>query len=92
VRAVPLSRRALYTRFSSATGQSIYEYIRLTRLDLFARLLLETDLRVGEIALSMGFPDEKNVARAFRRFRGMTPLAYRRRLGPGAPPVHSTRR
>jgi LacI family transcriptional regulator len=79
VRVVPLSRRALYDRFRRATGSSIYRYVQRTRLDMFTRLLRDTNLTVGEIAASMGFPDEKNVARYFRRVNGITPLAYRRR-------------
>jgi LacI family transcriptional regulator len=85
VAAVPLSRRALYNRFRSVTGNALYEYIRHARLDAFTRLLLETNLTIAQIAESLGFPDEKNVARYFRKVRGLTPLVYRRRHGTVAP-------
>ncbi len=91
VAAVPLSRRALYTRFKRVTGQALYAYIRHARLDAFTRLLLETNLSIAQIAESMGFPDEKNVARYFRKVRGLTPLAYRRRHGTVAPTAGSHR-
>lgn len=87
VAAVPLSRRALYNRFRDVTGHALYEYIRHARLDAFTRLLMETNLSIAHIAESMGFPDEKNVARYFRKVRGLTPLAYRRRYGTVAPPA-----
>lgn len=76
---VPLSRRALYNRFKNSTGTSIYEYIKRTRLEAFSRLLLETNLTISEISNSMHFPDEKNVSRYFRKIKGTTPIAYRRK-------------
>ncbi len=79
VQAVPLSRRALYNRFQHVMGEPLYAYIRRTRLDAFARVLVDTTLPVADIADSLGFPDEKNVARQFRKVKGLTPLAYRRR-------------
>ena len=79
VQAVPLSRRALYNRFQSVMGEPLYAYIRRTRLDVFARMLVDTTLPVAHIADSLGYPDEKNVARQFRKVKGLTPLAYRRR-------------
>jgi LacI family transcriptional regulator len=75
---LPLSRRTLYSRFKSATGTSLYEYIRRTRLEYFTSLLLETNLSISEIASSMQFSSEKNISRYFRSEKGITPLAYRR--------------
>ncbi len=79
IKAIPLSRRALYNRFKRATGSSIYEYITRSRLDAFTKLLLETNLSISEISNSMQFPDEKNVARYFRKIKGITPNAYRQK-------------
>jgi len=79
IKIVPLSRRTLYDRFKKATGTSIYEYIKRTRLEAFTRLLLETNLTISEISNSMHFPDEKNVSRYFRKIKGATPIAYRRK-------------
>ncbi len=79
VASVPISRRSLYTRFRTETGQSIYEYVRSVRLELFAKMLLDTNLNVSEIAYSMGYDSDTNVSRLFRQVKGMTPLAYRKR-------------
>lgn len=79
IKAIPLSRRALYNRFKRATGSSIYEYIKRSRLDAFTKLLLETNLTISEISNSMQFPDEKNVARYFRKTKGITPNTYRQK-------------
>jgi len=79
VREVNLSRRRLYDRFSEATGKSISAYIRDRRLEHFARQLLETNRTVSEIAYSMGYDSDSNVARLFKKHFGMTPVAYRRK-------------
>ena len=74
-----LSRRRLYDRFREATGKSIFSYIRDRRLENFARLLLETNLTVSEIAYGMGEESDTNVARLFKKHFGLTPVAYRRK-------------
>lgn len=43
------------------------------------RLLMNTELAVGEIALECGFPDSRSFAKAFRRRYGMTPAEYRKK-------------
>lgn len=79
VQQVQLSRRALYDRFYAATGKTISAYIRNRRLDHFSRLLLETNLTIAEIAYSMGYDSDANVARLFKKYNGLTPIAYRRK-------------
>jgi LacI family transcriptional regulator len=82
VEQVNLSRRRLYDRFMAMTGTSIFAYIQERRLEQFARLLLETDLTVSEIAYSMGEQSDTNVARQFKAHYGMTPMAYRHKHAP----------
>lgn len=65
--------------FKEFTGQSPHQYLLLKRLELAATLLRETELRVTEVALSVGFQDVTNFARAFRRHTGLSPSHYRRR-------------
>jgi LacI family transcriptional regulator len=79
VEQVNLSRRRLYDRFMAMTGTSIYAYIQERRLERFARLLLETDHTVSEIAYRMGEQSDTNVARQFKAHYGLTPVAYRRK-------------
>jgi LacI family transcriptional regulator len=78
-----LSRRALEKRFRNVVGRSILEEVRRVRTDQIARLLLETDLPVAEIATLLGFADTQHVARYFRAGKCMSPIAYRK--------VHGTR-
>ncbi len=77
VKLVPLSRRLLEMRFRQVTGVSVYTYVLNLRLDRFARRLAETDDTVVDIALSLGYADQKNVSRIFKNATGLTPSEYR---------------
>jgi len=46
--------------------------------DLSERALIETSLPLGDIALKMGYSELSAFSRAFTRFSGMSPIAYRR--------------
>lgn len=80
-RAAGLSRRALERRVRSETGASILDQIRRARTDQIARMLVETDLPVCQIAESLGFEDAQHFARYFRAAKQVTPLAYRKSFG-----------
>ena len=82
VNAIPLSRRALYNRFKQAIGRSIYEEIRHAKMDYAARMLMESNLSITEIAEKLGFSDAKNLARVFQKGKGMTPFKYRMQYSP----------
>ena len=75
---VPVSRRLLEQRFLKATGKSIYQYISEQRIDHFARLLLETEESVGNLAARMDEPDPKSLSRRFKELKGCTPSEYRK--------------
>ena len=81
VDAVTLSRRTLYQRFRRLLGRSIHEEIRHARVEEIARLLIETNLSIYQIALRLGFPGVDHIAQYFRRHKGMNPLAYRNKYG-----------
>jgi len=75
---VPVSRRGLYDRFARTLGRSVHDEIKRVRMDECARLLMSTKLPISEIALRLGCPDAKNLARYFRQSMGMNPLDYRK--------------
>jgi LacI family transcriptional regulator len=77
--ATSLSRRALQQRFKQVLGRSIHEEIKRTRIDHMARILVTTNLPVGEIAGLLQSTEMKNIARYFRHRMGLTPLQYRKR-------------
>jgi LacI family transcriptional regulator len=80
-RAAGISRRALEKRFRSLLGHSVLDEIRRVRTDHIARMLVETELPVAEIAAQLGFADVQHVARYFRSAKEMTPLSYRKAFG-----------
>lgn len=77
-RAAGSSRRTLELLFRNVVGHSILSEIRRVRTERIARLLLETDLSVAEIAQMMGFEDTQHIARYFRKTRELSPLAFRK--------------
>jgi len=76
---VAMSRRLLEQRFLKATGKTIYQYISEQRIDYFARLLLDTDEPIGNLAARMDDPDPKSLSRRFKELKGCTPSEYRKR-------------
>lgn len=76
-RALSTSERTLHRKLRQASGESPKAFIDRVRFET-ARTLLETSTRsVKELAASSGFVDEASFRRAFRRFAGMAPSAYR---------------
>ncbi|WP_363347812.1 helix-turn-helix domain-containing protein [Methylocystis echinoides] len=76
-RALSTSERTLHRRLKLACGESPKSFIDRVRVET-ARTLLETSAKpVKELAASAGFIDEASFRRAFRRYAGMAPSAYR---------------
>ena len=75
-----VSRRVLERRFREVFKKSVHDEIRHARVERVARMLLETNLSISQIAVHLGYPSDKHIARHFRREKGMTPLQYRRKL------------
>jgi AraC-like DNA-binding protein len=78
---VQLSEEHLARVFKQATGQTLLEYARQTRLERAKTLLVNSDRTVSEIAALTGFSSIALFSRSFRKYVGQNPLAYRRRLG-----------
>lgn len=79
--AAGLSRRVLEKRFRALLDRSVLSEIRRVRVDQIARMLVETNLPVSQIALALGYESVEHIARYFRSEKGMSPLAYRREFG-----------
>lgn len=63
--------------FRRAFGMSVGQYVLLRRARLGARLLIETNVPVAEIAYDCGFFDQSHFSNAFLRLTGFTPTALR---------------
>lgn len=78
LKAVPISRRSLYERFTYVLGRSVHEEIKHVRIDQFSRMLVDTNLPVSQISALMGCADMKNLARYFKQAKGVSPLQFRK--------------
>ena len=76
-RIVHLSVPKLSKGFSSFYGMSIHQYIIDQRLIQAARLLLDGDWNVSEIATMVGYGKPSNFAAAFKKKYGVVPKNYR---------------
>lgn len=72
-----MSRAHFVRSFSAAMGMGPADYVLEKRLERVERLLLATEMGVGEIAAATGFADGNYLAKVLRRRRGVAPLEFR---------------
>jgi LacI family transcriptional regulator len=75
---VGTSRRSLEKAFKNDLGRGINAEFQRRRLDRACELLLNTDLRIGEVAASLNFSSQKYFCEAFGKAYGVSPSDYRR--------------
>ena len=74
---VSVSRRKLERRFKKYLNHSIHQEIKLAKVQLITKMLLETSDSISEIAAKLGFVDVNHIARYFRDVEGISPVEYR---------------
>ena len=67
--------------FKQQTGISFVKYLNNYRLDIAARMLCESSVRVNEIATTVGLPGESYFISLFKQRFGMTPRNFRLQMG-----------
>nr|WP_281351149.1 AraC family transcriptional regulator [Devosia marina] len=72
-----MSRAHFVRQFTLTVGQSPSDFVLTRRLARAERLLLATEMGVGEIARLTGFANSNYFAKVFRKKRGAAPLEYR---------------
>jgi AraC-like DNA-binding protein len=77
-----LSARTLQRRLADR-GCAYQDLVDAARADLARRLLRRSDYPLAEIAFLTGFAEQSAFTRAFRRWTGATPAAWRRGEGAG---------
>jgi AraC-like DNA-binding protein len=73
-----LSRSSLHERFVHFIGQPPMQYLTNWRMQLAAGKLRDTDAKVLDIALDVGYESEAAFSRAFKRIVGVAPGTWRR--------------
>ena len=91
-RQVGTHEKRLSRVFRDHLGQTVFEYLRDTRLRAAMHFLAETSMGIGDIAEEIGFSTPGNFATAFRERFGITPSDWRRqRHAVNARPPHPAR-
>ena len=73
-----ISETALKNYFRIVYGTGYAEYQQIKRMELSARLLQETDDKIADIAMAVGYATQPKFGAAFKACYGVTPLEYRR--------------
>lgn len=74
---VHISKYHLNRIFHTISKNRLMRYVRMRKLSSSIKDLLNTDLRVADIALEYGFSYEQSYIRAFEQLFGFSPLRYR---------------
>ncbi len=77
-RTAAMSRSHLCHQFREHFGSSISEYVIRKRMSAAQRLLYEVELRPGDIAEAVGYPDIYQFSKQFKKTFGVSPTQYRR--------------
>jgi AraC-like DNA-binding protein len=72
-----LSNGYLSRLFFQTTGTHINEYVQTARMERARDLLLDTRMKVSEIASSCGYPTPHYFSKVFKEYYGKTPQTYR---------------
>jgi len=78
VKTTSISRRTLERRFKMTIHRSIYDEIQNVRVELIAKLLIETDLSISQITELFDFTDTEHISRYFKREKGVGLREFRK--------------
>jgi AraC-like DNA-binding protein len=78
-RKLHMSRRTLH-RSLQAEGTTFTDLVDGLRRELAVRYLNEPAVAIAEVAFLLGFSEASAFHRAFKRWQGTTPAAYRAKL------------
>ena len=78
---VNLSGSYFIRMFRRRLGTAPMKYFMELKLNVACNLLENTEMNVSEIAEYLGFSEEFYFSRAFKKYKGVAPSSYRRRIG-----------
>lgn len=76
---VKMSEQSFSRFFSKMMGRPFFTYLNEYRINIAARMLLDTDKSISEIGYSCGYESPPFFYKQFQKFRGSSPLAYRKK-------------
>lgn len=71
------SKEYLTRQFKAKYGCGIYEYVLQVRMTRARELLLNSELKIQEIAQRVGYADKNYFSKAFRTYYGVSPTEFR---------------
>ena len=74
-----ISRRSLQRKLQQE-GTSFSELIETTRFEMAAEILAASDTPLIDVAMTLGYENQANFGRSFRRIAGISPGKYRREM------------
>lgn len=72
-----VGRRTFERRFKRATGNTVVEYIQRVKVEAAKKELESGKKSVYDVTFEVGYTDGKAFRNVFRKYAGMTPVAYR---------------
>ena len=75
-KGVGMGRANFYRKLKAITNLSPVDLIRNKRLEIAARMLLETDMNISEVSANIGFNSHAYFATCFKAMYGMSPTEY----------------
>jgi AraC-like DNA-binding protein len=76
-KAVSISANHLSEKFKQVTGVNFVDHIARTRFEKARDLLLNSNLRISEIAFAVGFQSLSQFNRVFKKLSGKCPTEFR---------------
>ncbi|MEJ5053355.1 AraC family transcriptional regulator [Sphingobacterium sp. MYb382] len=74
-----ISKSYLGRYFKKQTNETIQNYIINYRLKTIENILLYSNMRITEIAFELGFTDESHLDKFFKKRKGVSPTAFRKK-------------
>jgi AraC-like DNA-binding protein len=73
--------------FHKKLGMSPFQYFIRLKIEAAASFLVESSLKIGEVAERFGFENPFHFSRIFKKCTGLSPLEYRRNYSANTPPL-----
>ena len=75
-----INQRKLMAGFKYLNGFTIYNYLKLIRMETAAELLRESNMNILDIACSVGYHGDGHFQQAFKEVYGATPKEFRKNI------------
>ncbi len=75
-----ISSRNFIRRFKKATQNTPFEYIQRVKIEVAKKSFESSTLNINQVMYHVGYNDDKAFRKTFKKYTGLSPLAYRRKF------------